>query len=177
MRAREVRRLAPGSRRGTRPESAMAMSPESMPPELYRKMHAAFERARAERLDTTLAEEGAREASDPRTRANTGAFLILESERRAIAARLCRHYWRPRDRYRDLDAITKVTQLEYEHLAGRLGQADGPPLGGASPADWAQAWGSGPMLELGVAFIFYRAQRDRLGRRLPERTRMGVDAD
>jgi hypothetical protein len=155
----------------------MAAPPEWMPPELYEKMHAAFERARAERLDMELAQAAPHEESDPRTRANTGAFLILESERRAIAARLRRHYWRLRDRYRDLDAITKLTQLEYEHLAGRLGHPNGPPLGGDSPADWAESWGSGPMLEMGTAFIFYRGQRDRLGRRLPVRTRTRVDAD
>src|SRR5436190_4337487 len=176
LRAIGLRRSAPGLHRGGGPESAMAAPPEWMPPELYEKMHAAFERARAERLDMELAQAVPHEASDPRTRAYTGAFLILESERRAIAARLRRHYWRHRDRYRDLDAITKLTQLEYEHLAGRLGQPTGPPLGGDSPADWAESWGSGPMLEMGTAFIFYRGQRDRLGRRLPSRTRTRVDA-
>ncbi len=177
MRAMGLWRFAPRFQTRIQPERAMAARSELMPPELQKKMVAAFERARAERLGAQIPEQGASQATDPWTRANTAAFLILESERRAIATRLCRRYRRPRDRYRDLVLVTKLLRLEYEHLAGRVGERAGPPappnglpVGGDMPAEWARPWGSGPMVEIGTAFIFYRDQRDRLAKRLPTST-------
>ena len=141
-------------------------------------MVAAFERARAERLAVQLPEDGAHSASDPWTRSNTAAFLVLERERRVVAARLSRHYRRRRDRYRDLILVTKLIHVEYEHLAGRaVESADSPSPsngdtgGGDRPADWARPWGSGPLIEMGTALSFYQDQRDQLGKRLPTLSR------
>ena len=149
-----------------------------MPPELQKKMVVAFERARAERLAAQIPSAGAQHGGDPWIRANTAAFLVLEGERRAIATRLSRRYRRPGDRYRDLVLVTKLLRLEYEHLAGRVGGRDGAaappnglPVGGDMPADWARPWGSGPMVEIGTAFVFYRDQRDRLARQLTSSNR------
>lgn len=173
MRAKELWRIAPRLQMRIEPERAMAARREQMPPELQKKMVAAFERARAERLVAQIPQEGTGQASDPWARANTTAFLVLERERRAIAARLCRSYRRSGDRYRDLILVTKLLRLEYEHLAGRVGGRSGPPappnglpVGGDMPADWARPWGSGPMVEIGTAFVFYRDQRDRLAGQL-----------
>jgi hypothetical protein len=157
----------------TEPVRASEATPELVAPELQAKMVAAFERARAERLAVQLPEDGADSASDPRTRSNTAAFLVLERERRVVAARLSGHYWRRRDRYRDLILATKLIHVEYEHLAGRaIESADSrsPSNGGADdgerPADWARPWGSGPLIEMDTALSFYQGQRDQLGRRL-----------
>jgi hypothetical protein len=173
MRAKELWRIAPRLQMRIEPERVMAARRELMPPELQKKMVAAFERARTERLAAQIPQQGAGQASDPWTRANTTAFLILERERRAIAARLCSSYRHSGDRYRDLILVTKLLRLEYEHLAGRVGGRSGPtappnglPVGGDMPADWARPWGSGPMVEIGTAFVFYRDQRDRLARQL-----------
>ena len=162
----------------TEPKRASAATPELVPPELQAKMVAAFERARAERLAVQLPEDGADSASDPRTRSNTAAFLVLERERRVVAARLSRHYRRRRDRYRDLILVTKLIHVEYEHLAGRAVESadsrspsNGGAVGGDRPADWARPWGSGPLIEMGTALSFYQDQRDQLGKRLPTRSR------
>ena len=179
MRAKELWRFAPRLHMRTGPEPAVVAPGELMPAELERKMSAAFERARAEQIEAQIPEEAAREARDPRTRANSAAFLMLDGERRAVGARLCRPYWRRRDRYRDLILITRLIHLESEHLAGRVGLRDSPsaprggspPRNGDTPAAWTQPWGSGPMVEVVTTFIFYRDQRDRLARRLPARTR------
>ena len=179
MRAKELWRFAPRLHMRTGPEPAVVAPRELMPPGLEKKMCAAFERARAEQIEAQIPEEAAREARDPRTRANSAAFLMLDGERRAIGARLCRPYWRRRDRYRDLILITRLIDLESEHLAGRVGLRDSPsaphggspPRNGDTPAAWTQPWGSGPMVEVVTMFIFYRDQRDRLARRLSARTR------
>jgi hypothetical protein len=180
MRAQELWRFAPRLHMRTEPERAMAV----MPSELEEKMVAAFERARAERLAAQIPREVAGQAVDPWTRANTAAFLILEREHRAIAVRLSRPYWRRGDRYRDLILVTELIRLEYEHLAGRVGRRAGPPAphngspaGDDMPADWARPWGSGPMVEIGTALIFYLDQRDRLASRLPARTMARTAAD
>jgi hypothetical protein len=184
MRAQELWRFAPRLHIRTEPERAMAVPGELMPSELQEKMVAAFERARAERLSAQIPREGAGQAVDPWTRANTAAFLILEREHRAIAVRLSRPYWRRGDRYRDLILVTELIRLEYEHLAGRVGRRAGPPAphngspaGDDMPADWARPWGSGPMVEIGTALIFYLDQRDRLASRLPARTLASTAAD
>ena len=173
MRATGLWRFAPRSQTKTDVEPPMAVRPELVPPELRKKMVVAFERARAERLAEQIPHHGPSHAADPWIRANTSAFLVLERERRAIATRLSRRYRRPADRYRDLVLVTKLLRLEYEHLAGRVGGRNGaaaPPNGlpvdGDMPADWARPWGSGPMVEIGTAFVFYRDQRDRLARQL-----------
>jgi hypothetical protein len=74
--------------------------------------------------------------------------------------------------------------LEYEHLAGRVNGRAGPPAppnghpaGGDMPAAWARPWGSGPMVEIGTALVFYQDQRDRLAARLPARTVASAAAD
>jgi hypothetical protein len=173
MRAKELWRFAPRLHMRTEPERAVAVPRKRMPPEFQQKMVAAFERARAERLAAHIPHEGAGQAGNHWTRANTAAFLILERERRATAARLCRPYRGRGDRYRDLILVTALIRLEYEHLAGRVGGRAGPPsppsgspIGRDMPADWARPWGSGPMVEMCTALIFYRAQRDQLARRL-----------
>ena len=84
MRAKELWRFAPRMQTRTEPKPASAVRPELIPLELQAKMVAAFERARAERLVKQIPEDGTRSASDPRARANTAAFLVLERERRAV---------------------------------------------------------------------------------------------
>ena len=184
MRAQELWRFAPKLNMRTEPDRAMAAPRELMASELQEKMVAAFESARAERLAAQIPREGADQAVDPWTRANTAAFLILEREHRAIAVRLSRPYWRRGDRYRDLILVTELIRLEYEHLAGRVGRRagrpaphNGSPAGDDMPADWARPWGSGPMVEIGTALIFYLDQRDRLARRLSARTLARTAAD
>ena len=179
MWANGLRRFAPQIDTRTEPKRASAPPPpELIPPELEAKMVAAFERARAERFAFQLPEGGADSAGDPWTRSNTAAFLVLERERRVVAARLSRHYRRRRDRYRDLILVTKLIHVEYEHLAGRaVESADSPSPsngdtgGGDRPADWARPWGSGPLIEMGTALSFYQDQRDQLGKRLPTLSR------
>ena len=162
----------------------MAVSPELMPPELQEKMVAAFEHARAERLAAQIPQDGAGQAGDPWTRANTAAFLILEREHRAIAARLCRPYRRRGDRYRDLVLVTKLIRVEYEHLAGRVGETAGPPappngallavtcpqagLGPGAPGRWSRS---------ARRSSFTQDQRDRLATRLSARTLASAAAD
>ena len=177
MWANGLRRFAPRMDTKTEPKRASGAA-ELIPPELEAKMVAAFERARAERLAVQLPVDGADSAGDPWTRSNTAAFLVLERERRVVAARLSRHYRRRRDRYRDLILVTKLIHVEYEHLAGRAVEgADSPSPsngdtgGGDRPADWARPWGSGPLIEMGTALSFYQDQRDQLGKRLPTLSR------
>jgi hypothetical protein len=185
MRAKELWRFAPRLHMRTGPEPAAAVPRELMPPELEKKMRAAFERARAEHIEVQIPKEVAREAGDPWISTNSAAFLTLEGERRALAARLCRPYRRRCNRYRDLILITKLTRLEYEHLAGRVSRRAGPAslpdrspaLNGDMPADWAQPWGSGPMLEMRTTFVRYRNQHDRLARRLSAPTMARATAD
>jgi hypothetical protein len=173
MRAKELWRFAPQMHMRTERKSAPALPTELIPPELQAKMVAAFEGARAERLAEQIPEDGARWASDPSTRWNTAAFLVLERQRRVVAERLSQRYRRRGDRYRDLILVTRLIHLEYEHLAGRVnGGADLPspsnglPVNGDTPADWARPWGSGPMVEMGAALSFYQNQRDQLASRL-----------
>ena len=187
MRAKGLWRIAPRMHTRTGPERAPATAPELIPPELQAKMVAAFERARAERLASQIQGNGARWASDPVTRSNTAAFLVLERERRVVAERLSRRYRRRRNRYRDLVLVTKLIQVEYEHLAGRAiesadpppsngDRSNGDPSGGDMAAAWARPWGSGPLIEMGAALAFYQGQRDQLGRRLPAPRRGGAAA-
>jgi hypothetical protein len=157
-------------------------APSELPPELQAKMVAAFERARAERLAALIPNAPRRRVRDPYIRDNTAAFLVLERERRTIAARLSRRFRRRGDRYRDLILVTKLIHVEYEHLAGRAGgrarvpaPTNGLRVNGDRPADWARAWGSGPMVEMGTTLSFYEDQRDRLARRLST-PRLGLAA-
>jgi hypothetical protein len=184
MRATRLRRFAPGWHRETAIESA-AVPPELMPPELQKRMRTVFDQVRAEHIAVRIPGERLAEADDPWIRANSAAFLIVEAERRAVAARLCGTYRRRRDRYRDLALVTRLIHLEYEHLAGRVSRRGGPPsppdgtpaLNGDVPADWARPWGSGPMLEMRTTLIRYGGQGDRLARRLPARTLARATAD
>jgi hypothetical protein len=174
MRAIEFRRFAPDRLRGKAIEPTAAVPPEFMPPELQKRMRAAFGHVRTEQTEAQTP-EGVGGPDDSWIHANRAAFLILEGERRAVAARLCGSYWRPRNRYRDLALVTKLIHLEYEHLAGRVSRKAGAPsprggspaLSGDTPADWARPWGSGPLLEMRTTLIYYLGQRDRLARRLP----------
>ncbi len=148
-------------------------------------MHTVFQRVRAGQIEVQIPGERVAEEADPWIRANSAAFLILERERRAAAARLGRHYWRRGDRYRDLALVTRLTHLEYEHLAGRVSRKAGgpspaagrPALNGDMPADWARPWGTRPMLEMRVMLIHYQGQGNRLARRLPARTVARATAD
>jgi hypothetical protein len=184
MRVIELRRFAPGWRRGTAAEPA-AVPPELMPPELQKRMRAAFEHVRAGQIEVQIPGEPVAQEDDSWIRANSAAFLIVESERRAATTRLGRHYWRRGDRYRDLALVTKLTHLEYEHLAGRVSRratgpsspAGPPALNRDIPADWARPWGSGPMLEMRTTLIRYEGQGNRLARRLPARTVARATAD
>jgi hypothetical protein len=173
MRAKELWRFAPRKQMKTERESARTVLSGRIPAELQAKMVAAFERARAERLADQIPEDQSGWGSDPSTRWNTAAFLVLERERRVVAERLSRHYRRRGDRYRDLILVTRLIEVEHEHLAGHLdGRGDAPslvnglPVNGDTPADWARPWGSGPMVEMGNALSFYRDQRDQLASRL-----------
>jgi hypothetical protein len=184
MRATRLRRFAPGWHRETAIESA-AVPPELMPPELQKRMRTVFDQVRAEHIEVRIPGERLAEADDPWIRANSAAFLIVEAERRTVAARLCGTYWRRRDRYRDLALVTRLIHLEYEHLAGRVSRRDDPPsppdgtsaLNGDVPADWARPWGSGPMLEMRTTLIRYGGQGKRLARRLPARALARATAD
>ena len=184
MRATRLRRFASGWHRETATEPA-AVPPELMPPELQRRMLTVFERVRAEHIEVRIPGERVSEADDPWIRANSAAFLVVEAERRAVAARLGGTYWRRRDRYRDLALVTRLIHLEYEHLAGRVSRRAGAPsppdgssaLNGDVPADWARPWGSGPMLEMRTTLIRYSGQGNRLARRLPARILARATAD
>jgi hypothetical protein len=144
----------------------------------------AFERVHAAQLATRIPANGPRVAADSWVRANRAAFLILEDERRAVAARLQRSDRRS-ERYRDLILITKLSRLEHAHLVGRIGRRvefssvpDEPlALGGNAPADWAEPWARGPLLELRATYVHYRQLRDRLRRRLLATTRESAAAD
>jgi hypothetical protein len=181
MRAKELWRLTPRLHTTTEPKRAAAAPPESTQAELQAKMLAAFEHTRAER--PAPHPDGIRSPGDPRISANAAAFLVLERERMAVAARLSHPYRRRGDRYRDLILVTELIRVEYEHLARRGGGAAGTQspangLGGVGdmPADWARPWGAGPMVEMGTAFAAYRSQRDRLARWLPTASRDGAAA-
>jgi hypothetical protein len=184
MRVIELRRFAPGRHRGTAAEPA-AVPPEFMPPELQKRMRAAFELDRAGQIEVQIPGEPVAEEDDSWIRANSAAFMIIEGERRAATARLGRPYWRRGDRYRDLALVTKLTHLEYEHLAGRVSRratGPSPPAGPPAlnrdiPADWARPWGSGPMLEMRTTLIRYEGQGNRLARSLPARTVARATAD
>jgi hypothetical protein len=184
MRAIERWRLGPAGRRGEATE-ATAVPPELMPAELQKRMRAAFEHVRARQIEAQIPGERVAEEDYSWIRANSAAFLILEGERRGVAARLCRPYRRRRDHYRDLVLIGRLIQLEYAHLAGRVSRRAGAPsppggrpaLNGDIPADWARPWGSGPMLEMRTTLIRYVGEGDRLARRLPARTLATTAAD
>jgi hypothetical protein len=156
-----------------------------MPPELQKRMRAAFELDRAGQIEVQIPGESVAEEDDSWIRANSAAFMIIEGERRAATARLDRPYWRRGDRYRDLALVTKLTHLEYEHLAGRVSRratGPSPPAGPAAlnrdtPADWARPWGSGPMLEMRTTLIRYEGQGNRLAKSLPARTVARATAD
>jgi hypothetical protein len=182
MRAKELWRLTPRLHTTTEPRRATAVPPESTEAEVQAKMLAAFERTRAER-PAAHPDDGVRSPGDPRISANAAAFLVLERERLAVAARLSHPYRRRGDRYRDLILVTELIRVEYEHLARRGGDAAGTQsptngLGGVGdlPADWARPWGAGPMVEMGTAVAIYRSQRDRLARWLPTASRDGAAA-
>jgi hypothetical protein len=156
-----------------------------MPPELQKRMRAAFELHRAGQIEVQIPGEPVAEEDDSWIRANSAAFMVIEGERRAATARLGRPYWRRGDRYRDLALVTKLTHLEYEHLAGRVSRratgaappAGPPALNRDIPADWARPWGSGPMLEMRTTLIRYEGQGDRLAKSLPARTVARATAD
>jgi hypothetical protein len=177
MRAKELWRLTPRLHTTAEPKRAAAVPPESTQAELQAKMLAAFERTRTER-PAAHPDDGVCSPGDPRISANAAAFLVLERERLAVAARLSHPYRRRGDRYRDLISVTELIRVEYEHLARRGGEAAGTQsptngLGGVGdlPADWARPWGAGPMVEMGTAFAIYRSQCDRLARWLPTASR------
>jgi hypothetical protein len=147
-------------------------------------MHTVFQRVRAGQIEVQIPGERVAEEADPWIRANSAAFLILERERRAAAARLGRHYWRRGDRYRDLALVTRLTHLEYEHLAGRVSRKAGgpspaagrPALNGDMPADWARPWAQADARDARHVDPL-RGQGNRLARRLPARTVARATAD
>ncbi|HEY8638954.1 MAG TPA: hypothetical protein VIL53_00440, partial [Solirubrobacterales bacterium] len=157
------------------PEPPAPVPGQLMSPELEKEFRATVELVRAKRIDGRIPEE---ETGEPgvswTTRANRDAFLVIEHQRRALAARLHGADRHRGDRYRDLNLITMLVRLEYGLLTGRVGRGDrlpplpkGPPaLGKDIPADWAQRWGVGAMFELRAAFADYSRRRDRLARRL-----------
>jgi hypothetical protein len=145
------------------------------------RLRAALERVQTAQVARRPPSDGVR-ARDPRVRSNRAAFLALEDERRAIAARLQRTDRHRGERYRDLVLITKLSRLEYEHLVGRIEDGavtstpaeDPPALGRHSPAEWGHPWAVGPLVELRATYGDYRRQRDRAGRQLLPGTRASV---
>jgi hypothetical protein len=145
------------------------------------RLRAALQRVQTAQVATRPPGDGAR-ARNPRVRSNRAAFLALEDERRAIAARLQRGERHRGERYRDLVLITKLSRLEHEHLVGQID--DGPPasspgedppaLGRDAPADWGHPWALGPLVELRATYADYRRQRDRVGRQLLPGTRASL---
>src|SRR5919197_2897855 len=182
MRAIELWRIGP------RPQTRNGHEPDAAPVPRRRDdgIRAAFKRARDERTRADLRQPRSRDEGDP-SRANRTAFLGLESEREAVAARLGHRQWRPSARYRDLVLITRLVRLEYDHLVGNATPASTPPLRPAAPpgpdadtlADWAKSWGVGPMLGLRDALDYYQHRRDRLARWLssPIRASAADDAE
>ncbi|MEK6252722.1 MAG: hypothetical protein AABM43_12490 [Actinomycetota bacterium] len=157
-----------------------------MPLEPQKEFRAAFELDRAKRIDGRIPEEGTGGPGDSwTTRANRAAFLVLERERRVLAARLHRAHRHRSDRYRDLILITKLIRLEHEHLIGQVGPSATslpealPAFGRERLEDWAQPWGVGPMFELRTEFIDYRHQCHRLAkwRSAASRARAAAEAE
>jgi hypothetical protein len=104
------------------------------------------------------------------------AFLLLEEERRSLAAEL-RPFWRPKGRYEDLSLVMMLARLERdclsrprsvpqrsEHLA-----ADGDQAG-RRLADWAEPWGAAPRTKLETDLGRIDGALEQLGRWLSART-------
>src|SRR5687767_3456492 len=83
-------------------------------------------------------------------------FLLLEGERRSVAAHL-RPAWRPRGRYEDLNLVIMLARLERDWLGQRL-------------ADWAMPWGAAPRTKLEADIDHTADALKRLGRWLPTQT-------
>ena len=135
--------------------------------------------------DEVVATLEKRRKGHPKTRTERDAFLIVENQRRSLAARL-QGSDRPRpDRYRDLLLVTYLIQLEYGYVAARVNRSQKLPsltaspttLGKDTPAKWAQPWGVGAMFELRAAFVEFSKRRDRVARRLSPEARIEATAE
>ena len=104
------------------------------------------------------------------------AFLLLEGERRSLAAHL-RPAWRPRGRYEDLSLVIMLARLERDWLS----QSGPRPVGGdplgvqrnqprSRLAGWAMPWGAAPRTKLEADIDHMGDALKRLGRWLPRRT-------
>lgn len=99
--------------------------------------------------------------ADSSDAATKRAFLLLEDERRSLAAQL-RPPWRPSGRYEDLSLVVMLARLERDWLGQRL-------------ADWARPWGTAPRTKLEAEIDHLGKALRRIGRWLP--TRMLARAD
>ncbi len=104
------------------------------------------------------------------------AFLLLEDERRSLAAHL-RPAWRPRGRYEDLSLVIMLARLERDWLSQSGPRSvGGDPLGiqrnqpRSRLAGWALPWGAAPRTKLEADIDHMGAALTRLGRWLPRRT-------
>lgn len=79
------------------------------------------------------------------------AFLLVEAERRSLAAQL-RPAWRPSRRYEDLSLVIMLARLECDWL---------------SLAAWAMSWGAAPRMRLEADIAQMADALKRLGRWLP----------
>jgi hypothetical protein len=115
---------------------------------------------------------GRRDASDA-TRKR--AFLVLEGERRWLAAHL-RPPWRPRGRYEDLSLVIMLARLERDwlsrppRLVGGEGHSADRHQPGNRLAGWAMPWGAAPRTKLEADIDHLGDTQAKLGRWLPRRT-------
>jgi hypothetical protein len=114
--------------------------------------------------------------SHPSDSTKKRAFLLLEGERRSLAAEL-RPLWRLKGRYEDLSLVMMLARLQRDCLSQPRWRLDGGVHlqgDGDQPAprlaDWAQPWGAAPRMKLETDLGHVDGALRGLGRWLPART-------
>ena len=97
------------------------------------------------------------------------AFLLLEGERRSLAAHL-RPAWRPRGRYEDLSLVIMLARLERDWLSQSRPRPGALAVTRSRLAGWAMPWGAAPRTKLETDIVHMGDALKRLGRWLPRRT-------